>query len=110
VHDDANAPLRDRVHCVALKTPTPLLVKLTVPDGAVALPMEEEMRQQIEERKANTPPGRGKREALVAAMELKDYEFNAHGLTLDSSMSQPRSFRIDLKGLSRWWPSCPGRA
>jgi hypothetical protein len=96
VHDDANAPL---------------LVKLTVPDGAVALPREEEMRQQIEERKANTPRGRGKREALVAAMELKDYEFNAHGLTLDSSsMSQPRSFRIDLKGLSRWWPSCPGRA
>ena len=43
---------------------------------------EEEMRQQIEERKANTPRGRGKREALVAAMELKDYEFNAHGVDL----------------------------
>ena len=43
---------------------------------------EEEMRQQIEERKANTPRGRAKREALVAAMELKDYEFNAHGVDL----------------------------
>ena len=43
---------------------------------------EEEMKAQIEERKANTPRGRAKREALVAAMELKDYEFNAHGVDL----------------------------
>jgi len=43
---------------------------------------EEEMRQQIEERKANTPRGRAKREALVQAMELKNYEFNAHGVEL----------------------------
>ena len=43
---------------------------------------EEEMRQQIEERKANTPRGRAKREALVTAMELKDYQFNAHGVDL----------------------------
>jgi 2,4-dichlorophenol 6-monooxygenase len=43
---------------------------------------EEEMRQQIEERKANTPRGRAKRHALVKAMELKDYEFNAHGVDL----------------------------
>ena len=41
---------------------------------------EEEMRQ-TEERKANTPRGRAKRKALVAAMELKDYDFNAHGVT-----------------------------
>jgi len=40
------------------------------------------MKAQIEERKANTPRGRAKREALVAAMELKDYEFNAHGVDL----------------------------
>ncbi len=44
MHDDATAPLPDRVHCVALNTPGPalgpLLVKLTVPDGAVALPRE----------------------------------------------------------------------
>lgn len=43
---------------------------------------EEEMRAQIEERKANTPRGRAKREALVKAMELKNYEFNAHGVEL----------------------------
>src|ERR1700684_116614 len=43
---------------------------------------EDEMRQQIEERKANTPRGRAKREALVKAMELKNYEFNAHGVEL----------------------------
>jgi 2,4-dichlorophenol 6-monooxygenase len=43
---------------------------------------EEEMRAQIEERKANTPRGAAKRAALVAAMELKDYEFNAHGVDM----------------------------
>jgi 2,4-dichlorophenol 6-monooxygenase len=36
----------------------------------------------IEERKLDTPAGRAKREALVAAMELKHYEFNAHGVEL----------------------------
>jgi len=43
---------------------------------------EEEMREQIEERKQNTAKGRAKREALVQAMELKNYEFNAHGVEL----------------------------
>jgi 2,4-dichlorophenol 6-monooxygenase len=43
---------------------------------------EEEMRAQIEERKHNTAKGRAKREALVKAMELKNYEFNAHGVEL----------------------------
>jgi 2,4-dichlorophenol 6-monooxygenase len=43
---------------------------------------EAQMREQIEERKANTPRGRAKREALVKAMELKNYEFNAHGVEL----------------------------
>ena len=43
---------------------------------------EEEMRAQIEERKANTPRGAAKRAALVQAMELKNYEFNAHGVDL----------------------------
>jgi hypothetical protein len=33
-------PLPDKVHCLALKTPWPLLEKLTVPAGAVALPGE----------------------------------------------------------------------
>ncbi|WP_426244457.1 FAD-dependent oxidoreductase [Nocardioides sp. LHG3406-4] len=43
---------------------------------------EEEMVAQIEERKANTPAGAAKRAALVEAMELKHYEFNAHGVEL----------------------------
>jgi 2,4-dichlorophenol 6-monooxygenase len=43
---------------------------------------EEEMVAQIEERKANTPEGAAKRAALVKAMELKNYEFNAHGVEL----------------------------
>jgi len=33
-------PVPDRVQCVALKMPRPLLEKLTVPVGAVALPGE----------------------------------------------------------------------
>ena len=40
------------------------------------------MAARIEERKANTPEGRAKRAALVEAMELKNYEFNAHGVEL----------------------------
>jgi 2,4-dichlorophenol 6-monooxygenase len=50
--------------------------------GLTAAESEEEMREQIEERKANTASGRAKREALVSAMELKNYEFNAHGVEL----------------------------
>jgi 2,4-dichlorophenol 6-monooxygenase len=41
---------------------------------------EAEMTAAIEERKASTPAGAAKRAALVAAMELKHYEFNAHGV------------------------------
>jgi hypothetical protein len=37
---DADVPVPDRVQCVALKTPRPLLEKLTFPVGAVALPGE----------------------------------------------------------------------
>ena len=37
---DAVVPLPDRVHVVALKTPAPLLLKLTVPVGLVAVPGE----------------------------------------------------------------------
>ena len=40
------------------------------------------MIEQIEERKANTSRGAAKRTALVKAMELKNYEFNAHGVEL----------------------------
>ena len=50
--------------------------------GLTEAESEEEMRDQIEDRKANTARGRAKREALVSAMELKNYEFNAHGVEL----------------------------
>jgi 2,4-dichlorophenol 6-monooxygenase len=50
--------------------------------GLTKAETEEEMRAQIEERKANTPRGAAKRAALVEAMELKNYEFNAHGVEL----------------------------
>jgi 2,4-dichlorophenol 6-monooxygenase len=50
--------------------------------GLTEAETEEEMREQIEERKANTARGRAKRAALVSAMELKNYEFNAHGVEL----------------------------
>jgi len=50
--------------------------------GLLGATDEEEMREQIEERKASTPRGAAKRAALVAAMELKNYEFNAHGVEM----------------------------
>jgi 2,4-dichlorophenol 6-monooxygenase len=40
------------------------------------------MAARIKERKANTREGAAKRAALVSAMELKHYEFNAHGVEL----------------------------
>ncbi len=43
---------------------------------------EQAMVAAIEERKQNTPAGARKREALLEAMKLKDYEFNAHGVEL----------------------------
>jgi 2,4-dichlorophenol 6-monooxygenase len=50
---------------------------------------EDEMRVQIEERKADTPRGAAKRAALVAAMELKNYEFNAHGVEMGQFYTSP---------------------
>ena len=43
---------------------------------------EAKMVEAIEERKASTAVGAAKRAALVDAMELKNYEFNAHGVEL----------------------------
>jgi 2,4-dichlorophenol 6-monooxygenase len=40
------------------------------------------MRQHIRDRAANTPEAAGQREALRKALELKNYEFNAHGVEL----------------------------
>ncbi|WP_089107000.1 FAD-dependent oxidoreductase [Streptomyces hyaluromycini] len=50
--------------------------------GVLGAPDEASMTAAIEERKANTPAGAAKRAALVRAMELKNYEFNAHGVEL----------------------------
>jgi 2,4-dichlorophenol 6-monooxygenase len=50
--------------------------------GVTEARTEQEMVRQIEERKANTPKGAAKREALVKAMDVKNYEFNAHGVEL----------------------------
>jgi len=50
--------------------------------GVTTAESEADMVAAIEERKLNTPAGRAKREALAAAMELKHYEFNAHGVEL----------------------------
>ena len=40
------------------------------------------MWAKMDERKADTPQGRAKRDALRRAMEIKNYEFNAHGVEL----------------------------
>jgi 2,4-dichlorophenol 6-monooxygenase len=43
---------------------------------------DAEMIAQIDERKDISPAGAAKRHALLEAMALKDYEFNAHGVEL----------------------------
>jgi 2,4-dichlorophenol 6-monooxygenase len=43
---------------------------------------EAELVERIEERKAATPAGLAKRAALQSALELKNYEFNAHGVEM----------------------------
>ncbi|MFB7757816.1 FAD-dependent oxidoreductase [Streptomyces sp. NPDC056121] len=50
--------------------------------GVLDATTDAEMTAAIEERKANTPEGAAKRAALVRAMDLKNYEFNAHGVEL----------------------------
>ena len=50
--------------------------------GIAAGDTEADMVEKIAERKANTPAGLAKRAAIRAAMELKNYEFNAHGVEL----------------------------
>jgi 2,4-dichlorophenol 6-monooxygenase len=45
----------------------------------------EEMRAGMEGRKADTPRGAQQREKLRKAIELKNYEFNSHGVELNHS-------------------------
>jgi 2,4-dichlorophenol 6-monooxygenase len=50
--------------------------------GITTAANEGEMIAAIEERKLNTPVGRAKRKALQEALELKNYEFNTHGVEM----------------------------
>ncbi|KAJ3335231.1 hypothetical protein HDU93_006097 [Gonapodya sp. JEL0774] len=50
--------------------------------GVVGAKDEEEMRKGIASRCDDTPEGLQRREALRKALELKDYEFNAHGVEM----------------------------
>lgn len=75
------APVAERIVRRA-NTSSREFVDLFVALGVTEAETEEEMVAAIEERKANTPAGAAKRAALVTAMELKNYEFNAHGVEL----------------------------
>lgn len=50
--------------------------------GVLDAKTPEVMQAAIDERKANTPAGEAKRKALIEAMDLKNYEFNAHGVEM----------------------------
>jgi len=63
-----------------------------------------EVMSGIDERKRNTPAGAAKRQALAEAMELKNYEFNAHGVELGQFYT---SSAVISDGSPK--PSTPGR-
>jgi 2,4-dichlorophenol 6-monooxygenase len=50
--------------------------------GVLGTTDPEQMRANMELRKVDSPPGADAREKLRAAIELKNYEFNAHGVEL----------------------------
>jgi 2,4-dichlorophenol 6-monooxygenase len=55
--------------------------------GLDAAESPEQMHAQIEERKDSSLAGAAKRAAVREAMELKNYEFNAHGVEMGQSYS-----------------------
>lgn len=57
-------------------------VKLFEALGLTEAETEAQMHAAIESRKDNTPAGAAKRTAIREAMEIKNYEFNAHGVEL----------------------------
>ena len=75
------APVAERIVRRANKSSREF-VDIFVALGVTEAKSEAEMVERIEERKANTPEGAAKRAALVKAMELKNYEFNAHGVEM----------------------------
>jgi 2,4-dichlorophenol 6-monooxygenase len=70
--------------------------------GVTAAQTDAEMIAAIAERKLDTPTGKRRRDALRAAMELKNYEFNAHGVELGQFYT---SSAIVSDGSSRPSPS-----
>ncbi|WZU31896.1 2,4-dichlorophenol 6-monooxygenase [Rhodococcus ruber] len=64
----------------------------------------EHMQAELAELRADTPEGAAKRQALAAAMELKNYEFNALGW--NSGRTTPAPPRWSRTGVPR--PSPPG--
>ncbi|MCV9992683.1 FAD-dependent monooxygenase [Paeniglutamicibacter sp. ZC-3] len=57
-------------------------VKLFEALGLTEAENEAQMHAAIESRKDNTPEGAAKRTAIREAMEIKNYEFNAHGVEM----------------------------
>jgi 2,4-dichlorophenol 6-monooxygenase len=53
--------------------------------GVLGTSDPEVMRERMAARRENTPEGLARRQALKAAFELKNYEFNAHGVELGQS-------------------------
>jgi len=80
-YSQERAPVARRIVTRANKSSREF-VDLFVALGVTEAETEEEMLRAIEERKDNTPEGLAKRAALAKAMELKNYEFNAHGVEL----------------------------
>jgi 2,4-dichlorophenol 6-monooxygenase len=80
-YSDERAPVAERIVKRANRSSREF-VDLFVALGVTEARTEQEMVRRIEERKANTPEGAAKRAALVKAMELKNYEFNAQGVEL----------------------------
>ncbi|MGU3436335.1 FAD-dependent oxidoreductase [Actinomycetes bacterium M1A6_2h] len=80
-YTDERAPVARRIVTRANKSSREF-ADIFVALGVTEAKTEQEMVERIEERKADTPEGLAKRAALKKAMELKNYEFNAHGVEL----------------------------
>lgn len=80
-YTDERAPVAERIVTRANKSSREF-VDIFKALGVLDATSEAEMAAAIEERKDNTAAGAAKRAALVRAMDLKNYEFNAHGVEL----------------------------
>ncbi|MEV5779617.1 FAD-dependent oxidoreductase [Streptomyces sp. NPDC048448] len=80
-YTDERAPVAERIVKRANRSSREF-VEIFEALGVLDARTEADMAAAIEERKDNTPAGAAKRAALVRAMDLKNYEFNAHGVEL----------------------------